>query len=77
MLRLQSVNRYDNVHVGKRRPTRPKGSESTGDDLEVNSSIKQERNHQLERAIPHKRVASHHREMQRLEAVDHLENAAY
>jgi hypothetical protein len=35
------------------------------------------RNHQLELGIPDKRVASHDRQMQGLEAVDDLENAVY
>src|SRR5258708_5581599 len=72
VLWLQSVNRYDDVQMGMRRPTRRHRPECTGDDLDVNSSIKQLRNHQLELAIPDERVASHDRQMQRLEAVDDL-----
>src|SRR5260370_11381124 len=74
VLGLQSVNRYDDVHVGKRRPSRRKRPECTGDQLDVNSSIKQQRNHHLELAIADKRVASHDRQMQRLEPVDDLKN---
>jgi hypothetical protein len=43
--------------------------------LDVNSSIEQQRNHQLELAIADQRVTPHDRQMQRLEAVDDLENA--
>jgi hypothetical protein len=45
--------------------------------LHVHSSTKQLRNHQLELAIANQRVATHDRQMQRLEAVDDIENAVY
>src|SRR5579859_2882481 len=41
VLWLQSVNRYHDVHVGKRCPGRRKGPECAGNELDVNSSIKQ------------------------------------
>src|SRR6185369_12157029 len=40
MLGLQSVNRYDNFHIGKCRPTGRKRAECTSDELDENSSIK-------------------------------------
>ncbi len=41
VLRLQPVNRYDDVHVGLRRPTRCEGPERARDNLDVNSPIEQ------------------------------------
>src|SRR5215467_8300446 len=77
MIWLQPVNRYNDVQVGKHRPTGGEGAECTGDDLNVNASIKQKRNHQLEFAVPDKRVASNQRQMQGLETVDNLKNTIY
>src|SRR6266850_2499582 len=41
VLWLQSVDRYHDLQLSKRRPTRREGPECTGDHLDINSSIKQ------------------------------------
>jgi len=75
VLGLQSVNRHDDLQIGQRRPRRRKRPEGARDDLDVNASIEQQRNHQLELAIADQRVTPDDRQMQGLEAVDDLENA--
>jgi hypothetical protein len=60
--------------MSKPCPTERQRPERTGDDLNVNSPIEQHRDHQLQLAIPNKRVAANDREVQGLEAVDHIKN---
>ncbi len=72
---LQAVDRDSHGQVRERSPGRRRRTESAGDDLHVDAPVQQQRNHRFELAIPDQRVASHQRQMQRPQAVGHLQHS--
>jgi hypothetical protein len=75
VLPLQTIDGYDDVQAGECYPRWRQLAERAGYNLEMKSTIKEQRNHDLELLIPNQRVATNNRKMQGLEAVNRLDNA--
>jgi hypothetical protein len=75
MFGSQTVDRNRHGQAIHLRPRRGQRPERTRNELHVNTALDQLRNDALHLAIPHQRIAPDERQMQRLRAIDDLQNA--
>ena len=66
MLGRQAVDRHDNVQLVEPVPTSRNSPECTGHDLSMDSKPIDLWQEQFELAMPHKRIAAHERDVERL-----------
>src|SRR4051794_23459982 len=75
MLRAQSVDGDDDIHVRLLAPLLGKRSKGAGHDLYVDAACEQQRNQLLDLSISNQGIAADQRQVQWFEPVHHLENS--